>query len=323
MSQYKWLPTTCAPQCYPVKLMDGAFYFNQNEADVFIPRGNICNNGWGEIGLINLTETETFSIPAQFDVTWFSFTENLFYKGEFNVPEEKTELLFNTGFKHPDTGESVTYEYLITGLAPEGLVCLWAAGHGIVTELATYKAAVVKIEWDKFNDNKNITRQQYIEQRLKSLLKEHDLLWLESNRKKFGLWKKYHQKYNWTPMFLGNIIPVNIRINFFNGEKEFIETASAELQPQKQRSMMQSMVYRWKNTSNKNFVSKIFFSEPEVLAIFKKYNDFDENAAYMLQIELNEEDYTLRLFITNDVCWYEFKNCEIKIFSEKSKDEHE
>ena len=254
MNQYKWLPTTCAPQCYPVKLMDGAFDFNTEEPVVFIPRGNVCNNGWGEIGLINLTETELFSIPGQFDLTWFSFTENLFYKGIFNLPKEKTEELFALGFKHPDTDEPVTYEYLVTGMGPEGLVCLWAAGHGIVTELASYRAEVVKIEWERFNDNKNITRNEYIEQRIKPLLKEEDLLWLENNRKKFGLWKKYHERYNWVPVFLGNIQPVNIRINTFNGEKEFIRLAEKTLPLNRQRSMMKSIIYRWKNTDNKNFV---------------------------------------------------------------------
>jgi len=81
MNQYKWLPTTCAPECYPAKLMNGAFDLSADEPPVFIPRGNVCNNGWGETGLINLTETELFSLPSKFDLTWFSFTEDLFYNG--------------------------------------------------------------------------------------------------------------------------------------------------------------------------------------------------------------------------------------------------
>jgi hypothetical protein len=323
MNKYKWLPTTCAPQCYPVILMDGAFEFNTNEPCVFIPRGDVCHNGWGEMGLTNLTETELFSIPDQFDLTWFSFIEDLFYKGVFNLPKEKTEELFDKGFKHPDTDEPVTYEYLVTGMGPEGLVCLWAAGHGIVTELATFNAKAVKIEWERFNDNEDITRKEFIDQQLQLLLKEDDILWLEINRKKFGLWKRYHEKYNWVPMFLGNIQPVNIRINTFNGEKEFIRLATGITTPKGQRSMPKSLIYRWKNTANKNFVSKIFFNEPEVLAIFKKYNDFTANDQYKLQIELNADENALRLVLTNNKFWYEFKNCEIKVFTEKSKDEKE
>ena len=72
MNKYKWIPTTCAHECYPVKLMGGAFDFNTDEPPVFIPRGNVCNNGWGEIGLINLTETEFFPLPSQFDLNWFA-----------------------------------------------------------------------------------------------------------------------------------------------------------------------------------------------------------------------------------------------------------
>ena len=321
MNQYKWLPTTCAPQCYPVKLMDGAFYFNTDEPTVFIPRGNVCNNGWGEIGLTNLTETELFSIPQQFDLTWFSFTEDVFYKGVFTIPVEKVEQLFEKGFKHPDTNELVTYEYLITGMGPEGFICLWAAGHGIVTELAIFNATAVKIDWERFNDDEDTTRKEFIEQQLQTILKEEDLLLLETNRKKFGLWKRYHERYNWLPVFLGNIQPVNIRINTFNGEKEFIRLAEKMLPLDRQRSMMKSMIYRWKSTANKNFVSKLFFNEQEVLSIFKKYNDFTANDEYKLQIELNADDHVLRLFLTNDQFFYEFKNCVVKIFSEKSKDE--
>ncbi len=322
MSQYKWLPTTCAPQCYPVILMDGAFDFNADEASVFIPRGDICNNGWGEIGLINLTETELFSLPSQFDLTWFSFTEDLFYKGSFEMPLEKTAQLFEKGFKHPDTDEQVTYEYLLTGMAPEGFVCLWAAGHGIVTELATFRAKIVKIEWERFNDDESITRSEYIEQLLKPLLKEDDLLWLENNRKKFALWNKYHERYNWMPLLLGNINHTNIRINTFNGEKEFIDLAAGTIPVKVQRSMMKSIIYRWKNIGNKNFVSTITFNEQEVLAIFKKYNEYTTNDEYKLQLELNADDNVLRLFFTNNKFWYEFKNCTIKVFSEKSKDQN-
>ncbi|MEO6253862.1 MAG: DUF2931 family protein [Ferruginibacter sp.] len=321
MNQYKWLPTTCAPECYPVKLMNGAFDFSTDEPPVFIPRGNVCNNGWGQIGLINLTETELFSLPSKFDLTWFSFTEDLFYKGRFEIPVEKAEQLFKQGFKHPDTDDQVTYEFLVTGMGPEGFVCLWAAGHGIVTELATFKADVVKIEWEKFNDA-NITRSEFREQQLNQLLTPDNLVWLEDNRERPGLWNKYHEKYSWAPMVLGNIQPVHIWFNTFNGEKEFIRLNDKSIFATQQRSLIKSIIYRWKDAGHKNFVSSVFFNEPEVMGIFRKYANFKANDEYKLQLELNTEDNTMRLFFTNNIFWYQFKNCTIKIFTEKSKDQN-
>lgn len=320
MNQYNWLPTTCAPQYYPVKLLDGAFEFNTDEPAVFIPRGNVCNNGWGEIGLINLTETELFPLPSQFDLTWFSFSEDLFYKGMFDLPKEKTEQLFKTGFKHPDTDEPVTYEYLITGVGPEGFVAVWAAGHGIVKELATYRAGVVKIDWKRFNDDESMTRKEYIQYNLNLALKENDLLWLTKNRKKFELWNKYHERYNWYPMFLGNIQPTNIRINTLNGETEFIKLDEGTAVPKQPRSGMRLFIFRWRNAADKNFISNINFNEQEVLDIFIKFSNFKANDDYILQIELNTDDNTICLFLTNDKFCYEFKNCEIKVYTEKNKD---
>jgi len=321
MNQYKWLPTTCAPECYPAKLMNGAFDLSADEPPVFIPRGNVCNNGWGETGLINLTETELFSLPSKFDLTWFSFTEDLFYNGSFEVPLEKTAALFEKGFKHPDTDETVTYEFLVTGMGPEGFVCLWAAGHGIVTELATFRAKAVKIDWEKLNDDESITRPEFVKQQLNKSLKEENLDWLEDNREKPGLWSKYHERHNWVPMFLGNVQPVHIWINTFNGEKEFIRLNDKSVTAIQQRSMAKSVLCRWKDAGNKNYVGKINFNEPEVMTIFRKYANFKVNDEYKLQIEINTDENVLRLFLANDKFWYEFKNCEIKIFSEKSKDQ--
>ena len=322
MNKYKWIPTTCAHECYPVKLMGGAFDFNTDEPPVFIPRGNVCNNGWGEIGLINLTETEFFPLPSQFDLNWFSFSEDLFYKGSFKVPLEKTEQLFEKGFKHPDTDEQVTYEYLITGMGPGGFVCLWAAGHGIVTELATFKAKAVKIEWERFNDDESISRSEYVKQQLNRSLKVDSLVWLDNNHEKVGLWNKYHEKYNWGPVLLGNIQPVNIWIKTFNGEKEFIRLNDKTVPGLQQRSLMRSIIFRWKDAGNKNYVSKIFSNEAEVMGIFRKYTSFKTNDEYKLQFELNVDELTTQLFLTNNKFWYEFKNCEIKIFTEKRKDQN-
>jgi hypothetical protein len=121
---------------------------------------------------------------------------------------------------------------------------------------------------------------------------------------------------------LGNIQPTSIRISMFNGEKEFIDLTTEAILPEVKRSMMKSIIYRWKDTGNKNFVSTIIFNEQEVLAIFKKYNDFAPDDECKLQIELNADENLLRLFLTNNKFWYEFKNSEIKVFTEKSKDQN-
>ena len=78
MEEYKWLPVACAPDIFPAKLLTGRFGFQPGDP-VMIPKGNVYNNGWGEIGFANLTENDLHAAPSWMEVCWFSLAENKFY----------------------------------------------------------------------------------------------------------------------------------------------------------------------------------------------------------------------------------------------------
>ncbi|MEO9052223.1 MAG: DUF2931 family protein [Ginsengibacter sp.] len=317
MELYNWIPTTCSPDRHPIKVLAGDFEF-LNEPKVLIPCSNICNNGWGEIGLVNLTENDFHAIPYRIDITWFSLVENKFYKGDFVLPEQKIRQLFSEGFKNPANDENTTYEFIIAGMAPNGLVAVWAAGHGIVTELCFFQAGETNIEWGKLNDNPSDTRQAYVERKLKLALKDEDILLLKENAELNREWHKYHIRYHWTPICLGNIEPVNLWLFSSNGECEFIRFNTNTPKHSQLRSGMRKLIFRWRGVSGKRFVSYIYFDLQEVMAIFQKLYSYDAEATYQLQIEFNSVSNLVELFLASNTFFYEFVKCNAKIYTETS-----
>lgn len=288
--KYEWSAVVSAPREYPIEVYTGAagdYFFSQ--------MGGFSNVGWGGGGIDNTIEAP---LPDRLDMTWLSYVDNKFYTGEWELPTEKIQQLFDQGYysgpREPgDDGE--IYNNIQIGLAPKGMVVVWVCGSGSSkqVEVARFQAHETTINPKLLTeDEKYMFRENYSKDRL-----ENDFVISKDLREQLRLhgfpppeiYEGYREKYLWKPKV---ILPEGCRINSLsikmcNGEMENPFDRPIE---QKRRAIPYVFQIFWYVGTGKNqqeFVSRIAFTndvdfwikylEPYPLGKDEIPVDFDKN----------------------------------------------
>ena len=314
MEKYVWYPTECAPKCYPAEIINADFYYPDGES-IYIPKGRLINNGWGQIGSTHLVGDEKKPIPNKLNISWFSYTENKFYAGVFDLPFQQISALFSEGFKSPLNQNQTTYQYIITGLAPGGFITIWLAGDGLVTEVVNFKANETKINWNDFFDNPEISRQQFVDDNLKESMSVEKLSALKKEGVPLGLWKSYSLKSNWSPVIVGRGAPRDLWINSFNGERQYINYELPTASGGPSQAIPQKTELRWKGSNNLAYSATIDFNETEIFEACAKLNIDSPTEPLKLQFQINDFDQSVKVFLNSDKYSLELLKPIIKVYS--------
>ena len=159
VQKFEWLAEVGADVTAPMRVVHGGFIDSEGESQ-WIPSGEyLGNNRWEDGGGIYIVGDEKRRIPERMSITWFSYTENKFYTGDFELPQKKIYELFQKdyGTFTNDNGTESKNEYhtFLLGIAPQGLVTLWISGFA-TTEIGTYQAHEdFSDNWSYFSKNPN------------------------------------------------------------------------------------------------------------------------------------------------------------------------
>ena len=218
--KYEWAADISAPREYPVEIYTGAaggYFFSQ--------MGGFSNSGWGTTGNADFIKAP---LPERLDMTWLSYVDNKFYKGDWKLPTEKIQQLFDGGFYSTTGGKVVTepYKFINIGLAPKGVVVVWVAGIGKQVEVARFQANEIIIdpklitEDEKYMFEKDyakdmLTYDGTISKDVRELIKQYGYPSPE-------VYEEYREKYLWKPKVIlpeGNKI-TSLYVRMSNGETE-------------------------------------------------------------------------------------------------------
>ncbi|MEO6670263.1 MAG: DUF2931 family protein [Ferruginibacter sp.] len=312
MEKFKWFPTECAPELYPMRIIRGDFIFKNGES-IYIPDSRTINNGWGEVGSIHIVGEELKPLPVRLLITWFSFTEDKFYVGNFTLPYNRILELFTQGFQHPLTGKRTTYTRIIIGMAPGGFISIWLAGNGVVIELCTFEAEETSIDWKLISEDLSKTRKEFIKERLEEVLNADEIAKISKNIP-IGLWKKYKTIYSWTLLIIGRVEIQNIWLRFYNGESQFINYKLGNRLEEFGKPVVKKIEIKWIAQSGKKYSGSVFFDEQEIFEAFKKLNPITSGSV-KLQIEISDVDQGLKIYLRDEKYILELKKFIIKIYS--------
>jgi len=152
IEKFEWLASAGASETSPMEIVRGSFIASDGSSQ-WIPNGEYLKAGWGNGNGVWAVGDEMRKVPERMELTWFSYTENKFFTGDFELPQQKIYSLFKKNYGkgiQPDGTEfELKFSELTIGLAPKGLVTLWMSGFAQI-EIATYQAHEINIEWKKF-----------------------------------------------------------------------------------------------------------------------------------------------------------------------------
>ncbi|MFB9078704.1 DUF2931 family protein [Flavobacterium procerum] len=166
--KFEWLANVGADLTAPMEVVHGDFTDSKGESQ-WIPSGEyLGNNRWEDGGGIYVVGNEKRRIPERMSITWFSYAEDKFYTGDFELPQKKIYDLFKKDYgtyKNDNGTESENkYSTFLLGIAPKGLVTLWISGCAVI-EIGTYQAHETQMNWNDFHKgDKSVLLEVYRKQ---------------------------------------------------------------------------------------------------------------------------------------------------------------
>ncbi len=98
MEKYEWLPSESGFKQYPMGIIKGDFIFSDNSSK-YIPGSATINNGWGRLLSMHISGEALQPVPVKLSIHWFSYVEDKFYKGIFDLPPQRLPLCSETELK--------------------------------------------------------------------------------------------------------------------------------------------------------------------------------------------------------------------------------
>ena len=314
-NKFDWLASDSAPKGYPMEIVRGYFYMSEDD-QLYIPSGKTLYHGWGEGVSVHVVGDETKLLPRKMSITFFSYTENKFYQGEFELPYDKILALFSHSYYSYKTGDNENYNEIIAGVAPGGHVSVWVNGIDKTTEVFSGQAQEVELDWKQILDNPDIPRDQFIKEEIEESLKPEELEALKKNGVPLGLWETYRKRYHWQPLFTGFDAPAVIeRVIYFNGEDEYLYYPLDKEHAGKPLPIPDRMFFDWEYPRGLPLAFKLYFNEKEIFNAFEKLGSHGESLKLEMRMSENDKGQTFfYVLLKNDKEEVLLSNTKLKTY---------
>lgn len=313
MTMYEWYPSECCPKNYPIELV-AATFIAADSSEVSIPGKSVINNGWGEIGSTYLVEPEQKPLPGSLDIQWFSYRENKFYGGHFDLDESRIQQLFEHGYTSRDDLKKQQFDRILVGLAPRGGVSIWVKGEWTTILVQQFKASEISVNWGDFTEGLPTPRAAYVRGQLETFLDAGALATLNDSSFQIPNWwmDAYPKTYNWQPKIVSTLQLSHTTATYFDGEKDLLLPAELSI-GKAPRALPESLSIYWKDSLGQSRGAEIKFSFSEWLAAIALIGK-DSAQAMNLQIEIGSTGTVVGVFLSNATQVTQFKKVEISRF---------
>lgn len=297
MTTYKWRPTESAKSQFPMEILKGDIYYRGGS--IYIPDNRTVENGWGEMGSTHVAGEDMKGIPYKVSITWFSYLEDTFFSGEFDLPSEKIKAMFETGVINKANDKATTYDTVVVGMGLGGEVAVWMNGAGVITEVGQFSVPAADLSWETVLDNPELSREDFIHIVLSDSLNDDELKNSQEKVKTINFWERYKRKYHWAVDIAGNVKPLRIYLKNLNGEQEYINLLKQTESKAIERAVPDTISVDFQSQNAKTYNVKVQFDEDEMVAINEKLNTQDPNSDMTLQVEIEDETKRIVVYVLN------------------------
>lgn len=269
-NKYEWWASDSAPYYFPMRILGGNFYFPE-KGSLYIPTKATIRSGWGTSVSSHVTGSKYKPLPNRFSITFFSYLENKFYHGEFDLPYEDISRYFKEGFYHISSSTHRTYQTIIAGVAPGGYVVVWIEGIGSQKLVFSGYAKETELDWATIYGGTEGDRLGDVKGVLEYELEKELIDYYVENGLPFGLWESYNQKFTWRPILDIKRAPKKADIvEFFNGETYAMSNGGLDPETHyEEHPVPSSLEFLWPYKSGDIMVNRLTFNEKEIFDAFR------------------------------------------------------
>ncbi|MFD2909853.1 DUF2931 family protein [Flavobacterium ardleyense] len=295
---FQWSEGLNAPLGYPVSVYRGGLELSSG----FVGLSGLATasgfGGWGAEG--NGMSNGIKSLPKRINCIWLSYAEDCMYEINCDVDYEKTLKLFNEGFidSNRKRGRKMdTYNKIMVGFAPGGVVVLWASGGDKKVEIGRYqgeKTIVSPEEIAKLDSHEKLffdpAMRKHVMDNPRIVPPEVQKL----NKNKpipFGLWDIYREKHSWRPIFsIPDEGKMNdrVRIEKYNGENETLLYEEFYDNKFAARAIPQRINFGYWDKNGQGYGCNVILNESEIFDAFNKLSKEESGGNLELLLKTNK-----------------------------------
>lgn len=308
---FPWEEGLNAPVGYPVHVYRGGLEL----ANGFVGLSGLGIttglSGWGSDS--NGMSSGIKSLPKKINCVWLSYAEDCMYEINSEVDYDKIVQLFNQGYVSTvrKKGKIMsTYNTIMVGFAPGGVVVLWVSGAGRKTEIGRYQGKKIVVSPEEIASLDSHEKLLFDPIMRKHVMENPKIVPKElqaANKNKpipFGLWDTYREKYSWRTAFIfpeGCKMYDDLRLEMINGEKETLLYEEFYENKFQERAIPTGLSFSWWDKSGQGYAGIIDFDEKEILNAFNtvfKINS-GSNAELLFTINKMSTFFTVKLKAEN------------------------
>ncbi len=298
-TEFEWVATESATDLYPMKIVQGSFYYQNSNNGVSIPSGGAYVGEWGDFISTHVGGDDIRPLPDRMDILFYSLAEKQFYKGQFDLPYETILALFREGVaadkKRP------WYRRIMVGTAPGGVVAVWVTGSR-TKEVFFGKAEKYDLSYGRAIGIKFDSPQEeseWVDDLIRDMLKPEQLAAIKRDGIPFNKWERYRKLYKWTLTSAGPLGAAvkhrDIGCTFLNGENQpvafpFSKEFSDAQKPLPRRISLSVI------KNNLSYPYVVNFDEFEIMDTFEKLGAQGELVHIEVTPHVVREATTLRAY---------------------------
>ena len=237
-------------------------------------------------------------------------------KGKFKIDTKRLKELFDAGFQNPLTGVHETYNRLIVGMGPGGLLSLWCNGAMVIKLVQSYHADSFSYDWKKFAPTSPFSRGEYINAQLRDVLNMEKLSQQPEVVRDPIAWQQFAEAK--IPYGLNTIVidkPQRIFIFYANGERIAEDFELSRAADSAGTSYPSEITYYWSKGGSSTTPATngmyITFRPEEMVEAFAAIGSHEGNTP-SIQVELGSS--SSKVFLRDKERVFQFKKCKIRYF---------
>lgn len=335
--KFEWDGDATAPHDYPMWIIYPHSFILSNGYEAVIPNDSFMADGWeGSANSWSVGESNK-AMPESLKIAWYSYTENKFYKGNFKMPQEKIYKLFREGYLiyGIDTKRLVykgyekkelhkeTYDALTVGLAPKGMVVVWASGQNKI-EIGRFQGEEIPEGpeadkmWEQIAElsDRPISVKQSMAKFTPEVKEEVLNRKISSKR-----WDDYRLRYPWKVAFNKPLEIYDYYLRFFNGEKIGFPPTTDQVSYNKNilestNKAVPSTFGMFVKSQNglKHWIRVDSFDEHEIIQSFKDLSKINPNSSITILINVDDAFTKINIVLKNDEKEIVLEKCKTKLF---------
>jgi len=281
----------CAAQGYPMTIQVGAFV-RSDERSFPVPSGHFLMGDWGASSIGWGVGDANQPAPASLEILYFSYTEDTFYEGRFELPQQRIHDLLRAGFWDTDDKRQVTYSELTVCVLPKGMVCVWLTGAGNVVLIGRFQGSVSDADFKRFypkSDRAEMYRSEMAER--PAAVQQQ----MKAGTINTQLWDDYLKTYDWQlafsqPLTLTNyyITYLNAEVNNYPATPDLAPHLRELLTPQLRAAPRSLDLYVRDEAGHTHLLRTRAFDEAETMAAFQTLHQQSPTRPLSLRVETDK-----------------------------------